>query len=350
MHYQYVKCKKFTLSGVVMSRPLFGLSKPAEESEIVIVPVPWNANASEPTNTHEALDSLVDVSELIDLYHPKFPDMWRYGISTTPSLEGIVARNNEASVLAKELISLDGQDGDEAVSKREDLKQRLNQQNEKTFHQVYQVCQEWIEKGKLVGLIGGDHSVSLGYISMVADHCENFGVLQIDAHCDLRSSYLDNDFSHASIMHHVAGFSSVTRLVQVGVRDYSESELKAIKSAKGKIKTFFDDDIKNQLFQGKSWQSICKKIVHALPDKVYISFDVDGLTSDLCPHTGTPVPGGLSYEQVSYLFHMIHQSKKQIIGFDLVEIGRDKERQWDEKVASRILYLLCGYYSISNYD
>ena len=186
---------------------------------------------------------------------------------------------------------------------------------------------------------------------MVADHCDNFGVLQLDAHCDLRAGYLENDFSHASVMYHVSQMPSVKRLVQVGVRDYCEEEVDFIKNSQGKIKTFFDHEIKDQLFQGKSWQSLCKKIGNALPDKIYISFDIDVLTPDLCPNTGTPVPGGLSFEQVSYLFQTLHQMGKQIIGFDLVEIGKDTSSlKWDAKVASRILYQLCGYYSASNFE
>jgi agmatinase len=329
---------------------LFGLKKSPEESEIIILSIPWSANASEPTETDNHLDNLIEVSGLMDFYQNDFPNLRDFGLSLIPCKEFIAPLNVLAKGLSsqlKEIVEAGELDiNQENVS---DLKKRLDKLNNSVFNYVYNETKSWVDKGKLVAILGGDHSVSLGYMSMVANQCNQFGVLQIDAHCDLRPSYLENDFSHASVMYHASLLPSVSRIVQVGVRDYDEEELAYIKQSKGKIKTFFDEDIKEQLFQGKTWQSICKKIVNALPDRVYITFDIDGLTPELCPNTGTPVPGGLEFEHIVYLLKTLHQSGKQIIGFDLVEVGKDSEKKWDEKVASRILYLLSGYYSISNY-
>lgn len=335
-----------------MTSTLFGLPQSSDESEIVILSLPWNANASEPTSTDEGIHDLVEVSSLIDFYHHDFPDVWRYGISIEYANDKVISMNKDAKECAQSLMALLNESESATThSTIEQLKSKLTGINNDFLKYAYTWCKTWIEKEKLVGVLGGDHSVSLGYISMVADHCDNFGVLQLDAHCDLRAGYLENDFSHASVMYHVSKLASVKRLVQVGVRDYCEEEVECIKNSQGKIKTFFDYELKDQLFQGKSWQSICKKIGNALPEKIYISFDIDALTPDLCPNTGTPVPGGLSFEQVSYLFHTLHTMGKQIIGFDLVEVGQDSTSlKWDAKVASRILYTLCGYYSLSNYE
>ncbi|MBL7721571.1 MAG: arginase family protein, partial [Chitinophagaceae bacterium] len=92
---------------------------------------------------------------------------------------------------------------------------------------------------------------------------------------------------------------------------------------------------------------IADEIVSKLPEKVYISFDVDGLDPKLCPHTGTPVHGGFETEQVYYLFSKIHQSGKKIIGFDLVETGVS-ESDWDANVGARILFKLCNLLVTSN--
>ncbi|HAL64304.1 MAG TPA: agmatinase, partial [Bacteroidales bacterium] len=89
------------------------------------------------------------------------------------------------------------------------------------------------------------------------------------------------------------------------------------------------------------------EIVGHLPSKVYISFDIDGLNPELCPHTGTPVPGGLSFEQVVLLLHILATSGRQIIGFDLVEVAPGLEDEWDANVGARILQKLCNFTRLS---
>ncbi len=120
----------------------------------------------------------------------------------------------------------------------------------------------------------------------------SFGILQIDAHADLRVAYEGFTYSHASIMYNVLQqIPQVKKLVQVGIRDYCDEELQMIKDSNGRITTFFDKDIKAQQYEGVTWKEICTKIVDSLPQKVYISFDIDGLDPKaVLPNTGTPVP------------------------------------------------------------
>ena len=127
----------------------------------------------------------------------------------------------------------------------------------------------------------------------------------------------------------------------LGANNYCEEEMMVSKESKGKVKTVFDRDINNHLYSGKTWDYICKRIINALPDRVYISIDIDGLSPDLCSHTGTPVPGGLSYNHVIYLLEKLAKSNKKIIGCDLVEVG---DHPWDANVGARLLYQLCGWF------
>jgi agmatinase len=139
----------------------------------------------------------------------------------------------------------------------------------------------------------------------------------------------------------------VKKIVQVGIRDWCEEEQYIIQFSNGRIKTFFDFQLKEQLFRSKGWASICSDIVQELPKHVYISFDIDGLDPKLCPNTGTPVPGGLEFEQVIFLLEMLARSGKKIIGFDLSEVSPGKD-QWDGNVGARILYRICNFMAVSN--
>src|SRR5664279_3665825 len=183
---------------------------------------------------------------------------------------------------------------------------------------VYEQTKELLEQGKLVGLLGGDHSTPLGFFKAIAEKHGDFGILQIDAHCDLREAYEGFTYSHASIMYNaLAEIPQLTRLVQVGIRDYSPSEYDYINNSNDRVIAWFDKEIKERIFEGDSWKQIVEEIVGNLPEKVYISFDIDGLDPKLCPNTGTPVQGGFETDQIFYLFKKVLQSNRQLIGFDL---------------------------------
>src|SRR5205814_7642606 len=106
----------------------------------------------------------------------------------------------------------------------------------------------------------------------------------------------DITWSHASIMDNVVErIPQVSRLVQVGIRDLCEEEHDRIAASGGRIRTFFDSELAEARFAGETWGQQTLRIVEALPQDVYVSFDIDGLDPTLCPHTGTKVPGGLSF-------------------------------------------------------
>ena len=181
----------------------------------------------------------------------------------------------------------------------------------------------------------------------LAERHESFAILQIDAHADLRDAYEGFKHSHASIMTNALTIPNMERLVQVGIRDFSEGEFKKTTEPGERVVMFTDHAIKRSLFEGLTWKELSGNIIQYLPEKVYISFDIDGLQPWLCPNTGTPVPGGFLLEEVTYLFEKLVESGRQIIGFDLVEVSPGED-EWDGNVGARVLYKLCLLAAKSN--
>jgi agmatinase len=205
----------------------------------------------------------------------------------------------------------------------------------------------FLDKNKVVALLGGDHSTPLGLMQALAEKHKSFAVLQIDAHADLRDAYEGFEFSHASIMFNALKIPQVKKLVQVGIRDYCEAEANLVKQSKGRVKCFYDRDIKNKQYKGASWADICREIIVSLPDKIYLSFDIDGLDPKLCPNTGTPVAGGFEAEQVLFLVKQIVESGRTIIAFDINEVAPGKD-EWDANVGARMLYRIANLVAQSN--
>jgi agmatinase len=207
---------------------------------------------------------------------------------------------------------------------------------------VYEHCMELLQKEKLVALLGGDHSISLGYLKALAEKHGQFGVLQIDAHCDLRKQYESFLYSHASVMYNaLQEVPNLVKLVQVGVRDFCDEEWELICNSNGRVITYFDQSIKEREYEGETWKSISEEIISQLPQKVYLSFDRDGLDRKYCPNTGTPVQGGFETEEILYLVKKILDSGRELIGFDLVELGVGQS-DWDSNVGAHLLWRLCN--------
>lgn len=216
----------------------------------------------------------------------------------------------------------------------------INAACESMVNEVEQRTGEWLDRGKVVGLIGGDHSTPLGFLRALAQRHKSFGILHIDAHMDLRVAYEGFTYSHASIMYNALQLPQISKIVQVGIRDYCEEEMGVIASHPNRVEVHTDAEIQRASFEGEHWKQRCEAIISALPDKVYVSFDIDGLDPTLCPNTGTPVPGGLGFQQAAYLLSKLKETKK-IIGFDLVEVAPGQD-DWNGNVGARLLYHMCG--------
>jgi agmatinase len=214
---------------------------------------------------------------------------------------------------------------------------------------VHRSVRAELERGKLVAILGGDHSAPYGAIRAVAEAHPGVGILHVDAHADLREAYEGFEHSHASIMHNVMkDLPGVARLVQVGIRDLSEAEHAAIRDSGGRIVTFFDHEIAARRFDGEAWRAQTARMIEPLPQTVYVSFDVDGLDPTLCPHTGTPVPGGLSFQEATALVAAVARSGRKIVGVDLNEVVPGPEGdEWDGNVGARLLYKMIGWMLVS---
>jgi agmatinase len=145
----------------------------------------------------------------------------------------------------------------------------------------------------------------------------------------------------------VAERLDVARIVQVGVRDFSEEERDFIHASQGRIQTTFDLDWADAKHSGQNLRAFVRRTLEALPTNVYVTFDVDGLEPALCPNTGTPVPGGLSWNEAMLWLDELVRSGRRIVGCDLNEVapapGVEPGEGWDENVGARLLYRLIGF-------
>jgi agmatinase len=321
---------------------IFGLPFSAEESEIIIIPVPWEVTVSYGAGASQGPSAILDASFQVDLHHQEFPELWKLGIflNLNDETENIANESVALKELAQPIIH--ALESGENIAENPTLSKSLATINEscKVLNQnVKNQTLHWLNKGKKVALLGGDHSTPLGYYQALAEKHNDFGILHIDAHMDLRIAYEGFTFSHASIMYNALQIPELSKIVQVGIRDFCVQEVTVAKE--NNVTVFTDSDLKNGEFTGNNWNSKCDEIISKLPQKVVISFDIDGLQQWYCPNTGTPVPGGLSFEQATYLLTKLANSSKEIIGFDLVEVAPG-ETDWDGNVGARLLYHLCG--------
>lgn len=328
---------------------IFGLPFSADQSEIIIIPVPWEVTVSYGAGASEGPEAVLDASFQVDLHHQDFPELWKLGLYLVEIPEAWKSNSDKYKALAQPIIEAleDGQD----VAQIPELVTSLNEINAvcRNLHtEVKETVLHWMNQGKKVVLLGGDHSTPLGYYEALATKHSDFGLLHLDAHMDLRIAYEGFTYSHASIMYNALQIPQISKIVQVGIRDFCVQEVEVVQQQNGRVVVHTDADLKQETFEGKTWHSQCEAIIHALPQKVCISFDIDGMYPWYCPNTGTPVPGGFSFEQATYLFHLLAKSGKEIIGFDLVEVAPGESDDWDGNVGARMLFHMCGVLAKNN--
>jgi agmatinase len=324
---------------------LLGLPFDYESANIIVFGVPWEVTVSYGVGTAAAPRVVLDASRQLDIYDFDNPEGWKQGIFMYEIPEDIEQKSEVLRKQATKIIEHLEQgkniaDDPDIVQ----LQQNINQEGQAVNQWLFDQATAAMNKGKKVAVIGGDHSAPLGYMQALAARYPDFGILHIDAHADLRDAYEEFQFSHASIMFNALKLPQVSKLVQVGIRDICQDEVNLIKNSGGRVSAYYDFILKQKLYAGISWLELCKQIVAELPQQVYISFDVDGLDPKLCPNTGTPVPGGLELEQAFYLFREVVNSGREIIGFDVCEVGNS---EWDGNVGARAVYKLCNLMGLS---
>ena len=325
---------------------LFGLPATPEGGPqgalVHVLPVPFEATTSYRGGTSRGPEAILAASHQVDLFDLETGEPWRRGIWMAPIDPRIERWNAEAKALTMPLIEQGGAGpGDQAtVARIEELGGRVN-----AF--VHGATTAALIGGHLPVTLGGDHSTPLGAIMACNERHPGMGVLQIDAHADLRVAYEGFRWSHASIAHNfLEACPELGLLVQVGVRDLGGQE-HARTQNDPRIHTVFDPDWTRARREGRL-QDLVQRTIEHLPGEVYLTFDIDGLDPTLCPSTGTPVPGGLSWDEAMLILCELAGSGRRVVGLDLNEVsagprGDPGGESWDAMIGARLLYRSIGY-------
>ena len=316
MKFNRMELNAFDPDGVgVDNGTYFGLPFEPGTAELVLVSAPWDVTVSYGAGTAHAPDAVMEASTQLDFHEPLAPGVWRRGIATADVDYALLEESQRLRSDAEKVIAhLEGggsPEDDYAVRKV----RRINEGCRAMNANIGAQAARWLDAGKTVGLVGGDHSTPYGLIRALGDRHGEFGILHIDAHCDLR--------------------------------DFSGTEA-ALAASSARVATFDDLSLAAAMFRGETWDALCRRIVDALPQEVYVSFDIDGLTFENCPHTGTPVCGGLTFNQAVWLLDTLVRSGRRIIGFDVVEVAPAPEAKVDAITGARMLWKLCNLTLKSN--
>lgn len=325
---------------------VFGLPHSYQEAKLALLPVPWEATTSYGGGTSKGPAAILEASRQVDLFDIEVDRPYEAGIHLLAESAKVKRWNREAKAAAQKVIAAGGR-----VGKSKALAKALTTVNElgdKVNEEVLRQSRKILDDGKILGLVGGDHSTPYGAIAAVAEREKEFGILHVDAHSDTRLAYEGFTWSHASILRNVMDrIPQAVKLVQVGIRDFCEEEWDYINASRGRIETFFDIDLAKRRASGEAWERQVVGIVSRLPAKVWITFDIDGLDPRFCPNTGTPVPGGLDYADAVILIGEVARSGRRILGFDLNEVSPGKADEWDANVGARLLYKLAAWTLVS---
>jgi agmatinase len=326
---------------------IFGLPHTVAEARVALVPVPFEATTSYGGGTSAGPRAILAASHQVDLFDVETGRPYEAGIAMLPEHPALHELNDEATRLVRAWREAHAGGALPADLRRRQA--RIDEICVKLNEALHTQVERLMDAGKIVGAVGGDHGAVYGAIAAHAERYPGLGILHVDAHADLRFEYEGFAWSHASIMENVQRrLPAVAKLVQVGIRDLSEEEREIAASSQGRIRIWFDAEMERERFEGTTWGQQVARIVEDLPENVYVSFDVDGLDPTLCPHTGTPVPGGLSFQQASYLVGAVARTGRRIVGFDLVEVAPGPSGdEWDANVGARLLYKLIGWALVS---
>lgn len=321
---------------------IFGLQHGEADAAVVLVPVPWEVTTSYGGGTSNGPAAILAASRQVDLYDLDVERPYEPGVHMLAESAQVRAWNEEGRALAQRVIAAGGVIADDELAQ---ALARVNALGARLNEYVAAETERLLAAGKLVGVVGGDHSVPFGAIAATARRRPGIGVLHFDAHADLRRAYEGFEHSHASIMDNVLErIPGVSRLVQVGIRDVCEEEVATMRRHGDRVHVLFDRDIAMRRLAGESFAQVIRAAVAALPQEVWVSFDIDGLDPRLCPHTGTPVPGGLDFHEAVFVLREVVRAGRKIVGFDLNEVAPGPEGdEWDGNVGARVLYKLMGF-------
>jgi len=264
-----------------------------ENARAVVMPVPYDFTTSYQGGARLGPRAILAASRNMELWDEEGGPVYRWGIHTLAELEP-TAEGPEAMVARVE----------QAV--------------------------DWIlEQGKLPAMLGGEHSITSGAVRAARRRFERLSVLQIDAHGDMRDTYLDSRWSHACVMRRVR---EIVPAASVGIRSISEEEAEFLKSHPQPIWS---------VRQFRALEGRWDPILDALSDDVFVTFDLDGLDPSILPATGTPEPGGLDWFEAVDLLKAVAE-RRRIVGFDVVELAPLPGHVASDFLASRLVYRMIG--------
>jgi agmatinase len=266
-----------------------------DTSAVAILPVPYEGGTSYGKGTAEAPNSVIEASHFLELFDEELKaEPFRMGIVTVfpPELPEDPAEVQKA---------------------------------------IHDCCRSLIQTGKYVVLLGGDHSISVGYFKALLENHERISVVQLDAHADLRDTYEGSLFSHACVMSRIRELTKNT--LQIGIRSMSAKEAKRIEQEGLSVYTMTeyrkkDDEI--------------KEVIEKLPDPVFVTLDVDVFDWSVIRSTGTPEPGGLLWDEGMDLLRYIF-FHKSVIGFDVVELSHEENDRNSPFAVAKVIYKMLGF-------
>jgi len=263
-----------------------------EKSKIILIPVPYDGTSTWGKGADKGPEAFLEASENMELYDIETDsEVYKQGIHLTEP----VTENSSPEAMVKE---------------------------------VHNITKDFIKRNKFVTLFGGEHSISIGSIRAFNECFDNLTVLHIDAHADLRESYGGTKYNHACAVYEA---NQTTNLVQVGIRSMDVIE----KTLMDDEKTFFAHDMINDEY----WSD---KVIEAMTDNVFITFDLDAFDPSIMPSTGTPEPGGLLwYETLEFLKQVFED--KNVVGFDIVELCPNKNDRSSDFLAAKLYYKMLSY-------
>ena len=265
------------------------------DSKAVILPVPFDRTTSYGQGTKHGPRELLLASAQVELWDEELGvDVHPHGMVTLPEMDLSAAGLDEAMAA------------------------------------IGRVTGRLLDDGKFLVTLGGEHSITSPIVGAAAARHPGLSVLQIDAHADLRDSYLDEPHSHACAMRRTLDHAP---LVQVGIRNMSEEEAQALPGLRTTI--FYDWNMRND----PRW---IEKAVDALSDTVYITIDLDGLDPGVMPAVGTPEPGGLSWRELTALLRRTFETRR-VVACDVVELCPVPGLASPNFVAARLVYKLLTY-------
>jgi agmatinase len=326
---------------------IWGLPYSEDESAMVLIPVPWEATVSYGHGASKGPSAMLAASRQIDVFDPEVERPYEPGIFMRPESPEVRAWARQAKAAAAKVVKNGGVGGRKELRKAAEMVDALSA---KLNAWVRAQCLGLMRGGKIAGVVGGDHSVPYGAYQAAAETYGSYGLLHFDAHPDTRKAFEGFEWSHGSTMYNaLERIPGIERLVQVGIRDYCSQEHAYLRSLGSRARVFFDHDLGYRRLSGEPFAKAAQEIVDSLPRKVWVSFDIDALDTKLCPHTGTPVPGGLDFSEALLILSVLGRSGRTILGFDLVEVASspDKRDEWDANVGMRVLYKLAAWTFVS---